>query len=351
MSQSLDARLRAIEIPVPSGLAARALAQAGRRAPRSLVGGKFRRRLVVSLALITVLFGGNMTAAYFLPRYSEALAGAYLVGAISGPVLRAAGLADAQLTSANDTVVSAGHSLRLVAAYADTDRTIIFVEIDGQPLQVVSEAQPPTGALAIGDVQVSDQFGHQYAPVAGAHSVFDPIEVEPLVWPASAQGARLTIQVANIEPLSGPHQLIAGSWTLHVTLFQQTAERLPLPPSGSIAGTHYAFTAVHLSSALLQIHIGVSGDAANKLDQANASRPTDAAGQRARGEEIGRIMSGYFKATLIAPDGLIVSPRSWDAGDGWINATYPGVGPGTYHVLIGDPTVGVYDSTIVVPAS
>jgi hypothetical protein len=87
------------------------------------------------------------------------------------------------------------------------------------------------------------------------------------------------------------------------------------------------------------------------LDQVNASRPADAAGQRARGEEIGRIMSGYFKATLIAPDGSVVNPRSWYAGDGWINATFPGVGPGTYHVLIGDPTVGVYDSTIVVPAS
>jgi hypothetical protein len=292
-----------------------------------------------------------MTAAYFLPRYSEALAGAYLVGAISGPVLRAAGLANAQLTSANDTAVSAGHSLRLVAAYADTDRTIIFVEIDGQPLQVASEAQPPTGALAIVDVQVSDQFGHQYAPVAGAHSVIDPIEVEPLVWPASAEGARLTIQVANIEPLSGPHQLIAGSWTLHVTLFQQTAKRLPLPLSGSIGGTHYSFTAVHRSSALLQIHIRVTGDAVKMLDQVTASRPADAAGQRAQGEEIGRIMSGYFKPILIASDG-VVSPRSWDAGsDGLINATYPGVGPGTYHVVIGDPTVGVYDSTIVVPAS
>lgn len=351
MNQTLEARLRAIEIPVPSGLAERALAQAGSRGPRSQVARKFRTRLVVSLALITVLFGGNMTAAYFLPRYGEALAGAYLVGAISGPVLRAAGLANAQLTSANDTAVSAGHSLRLVAAYADTDRTILFVEIDGQPLQVVSEAQPATGALAIGDVRVSDQFGHQYQPISGAHSVFDPIEVEPLAWPASVEGARLTIEVANIEPLVGPHQLIPGSWTLHVTLFQQTAKRLPLPLSGSIGGTHYSFTAVHLSSALLQIHIRVTGDAVKMLDQVNASRPADAAGQRARGEEIGRIMSGYFKAILIASDGSVVSPRSWDAGDGLINATYPGVGPGTYHVVIGDPGIGVYDSTIVVPAS
>jgi hypothetical protein len=351
MNQTLEARLGAIEISVPSGLTERAMAQAGRRAPRSQVARKFRTRLVVSLALFTVLFGGNMTAAYFLPRYGEALAGTYLVGAISGPVLRAAGLANAQLTSANETAVFAGHSLRLVAAYADTDRTILFVEIDGQPLQVVSEAQPATGAMAIGDVRVSDQFGHHYQPISGPHSVFDPIEVEPLVWPASVEGARLTIEVANIAPVGGPHQLIPGSWTLHVTLFQKAAKRLPLPLSGSIGGTHYSFTAVHLSSALLQIHIRVTGDAVKMLDQVNASRPADAAGQRARGEEIGRIMSGYFKPTLIAPDGSVVSLRSWDAGDGLINATYPGVGPGTYHVVIGDPGIGLYDSTIVVPAS
>ena len=351
MSQSLDARLRGLEIPVRAGLAERALAQTDRRAPRYSVTRRFRTRLVFSLALITVLIGGNMTAAYFLPRYSEALAGAYFVGAISGPVLRAAGLANARLTSANDKAISAGHTLQLVAAYADSDRTVLFVEIDGQPLQVVSKAQPSAGTLAIGDVQISDQFGHQYLPIAGAHSVLDPIEVEPLVWPASTEGARLTIQVANIEPASGAHQLITGNWTLHVTLFQQTAERLALPASGSIGGTHYAFTAVHLSSALLQIRIRVSGDAVIKLDEVSASRPTDAAGERARGEEIGRIVFGYLEPTLIAPDGSVVSPRSWDVGDGLIDATYAGVGPGTYHVLIGDPASGVYDATIVVPTS
>jgi hypothetical protein len=308
-----------------------------------------RRRLVVSLVLITLLIGGNMTAAYFFPRYSNALAGAYLVGAVSGPVLQAMGLATAHLTSVNDTAKSAGHTVRLVAAYADSDRTVFFVEIDGQPLRVASKTQPPAGTLAIGDVQISDQFGHSYLPIAGVRSVLDPIEVEPLVWPASAEGARMTIHIASIESASGPHQLVSGDWALHVTLFQQTAQRLALPASGSIGGTNYAFTSVHLSSALLQIHIRVSGDAVKQFDQVSESRPTDPAGQRARGEEIGRIVFGYFYPTLIAPDGSVVRPRSWDGGDGGVSATYPGVGPGTYQLSIGNPSIGTFDSPIVVP--
>jgi hypothetical protein len=303
----------------------------------------------VSLALIALVVAGNVTASYFLPRYGDALAGVALVGAVSGPVLRAAGLADARLTPGNDTAVSGGHRLQLVTAYADSDRTVFFIEIDGQPLQVSSKVPPAAGALAISDVHVSDQFGHHYPHLAGVYSPYDPIEVEPLAWPASAEGGRLTIQVDSLGDYSpGPHQLLSGSWTLRVTLFQQTAQALALPASGSIGATHYAFTGVHLSSSLLQVHIHVSGDAVNNLERVAASRPTDAAGQRARGEEIGRTMR-YFATKLIGPDGSVVSPRSWDAGGGEINSTYAGVGPGTYHLVVGDSTVGFYDSTLVVP--
>lgn len=348
MSQSFEARLRAIEIAVPEEIANRALDRANRQAPQPHDAAA-PRRIAVSLALVALLIGGNMTASYFLPRYGEKLAGASLVGAITGPVLRAAGLANARLTSANDTAVSAGHRLQLVTAYTDTDRTVLFIEIDGQPLQVGTGMPPPSGSLAVNDASVSDQFGHQYAHLRGAYSAFDPIELEPLVWPASAEGGRLTIHVTNLEHPSGPHQLIPGEWTLHVTVFQQTAQALSLPASGSIGRTQYAFTAVHLSSALLQLQVRVTGDAVTELAKDSSSRPTDAAGIRTRGEEVGRLMH-YFTTTMIAPDGSIIRSRSWDAGDGEINATYAVIGPGVYHVLIGDPSIGTYDSIIVIPA-
>ena len=143
MSQSLETRLRSLQIDPPQNLAAHALARARLATDSGQRGGRRRSlRIATAVAGVTLIAAANLPAAYFFPRYGDALANMQVIGAVAGPVLRAAGLANAQLTATDDTTVSNGHALHLIAAYADSYRTVLLVEIDGQPMQSPADRQP-----------------------------------------------------------------------------------------------------------------------------------------------------------------------------------------------------------------
>jgi len=92
-------------------------------------------RLAVALGLaLALIVLGNLGAAYYAPAYGRALADAPVVGAVSGQMLHVFGLTDSKIAVLNDASVSSGHTVRLIAGYADGLRTVLFVEIDGKRL-------------------------------------------------------------------------------------------------------------------------------------------------------------------------------------------------------------------------
>src|ERR1700682_3183610 len=89
----------------------------------------FRAAGGVAAAVIAILLI-NVVAAYFAPKYELALADSN-VGPISQRLLSAFGLKADDVTVVGDSATSAGHTLKLVGAYADGLRTVLFVTVDG----------------------------------------------------------------------------------------------------------------------------------------------------------------------------------------------------------------------------
>jgi hypothetical protein len=166
-------------------------------------------RVAAALAIGVVLIaGGNGAAAYYAPAYGQALAATPVLHNIAQPLLHAFGLTEQNAVALDSTATSNGHRIHLVAGYADGLRTVIMLEIDGRGLN----GNPKQYGLHPGDygispdnVTLTDQFGHTYKP--NGLNVASGLQFEPLVWPASKVGARLTLHVTALEKqwLLGPN--------------------------------------------------------------------------------------------------------------------------------------------------
>src|SRR5205823_15127075 len=132
----VDARLRALPATLtPSSKDARAIA----RLEMFSVQQQHRRRnparlVAVAVAGVAVLVIANGVAAYIAPRYGQALAQVPLVGGISAKLLEFSGVTASKVTVVNDSPTSSGHTVRLLAAYADGLRTVLFIANDGKGL-------------------------------------------------------------------------------------------------------------------------------------------------------------------------------------------------------------------------
>src|SRR6202035_2030998 len=180
------------------------------------------KRLVASLmASLLLLFLCNCVAAYYAPRYGEAVAETPVIGAVSSKLLQFYGVREGNVTVVNDAATSSGHTVRLVAAYADALRTVFYIEIDGKGLAGdpnVYGRRPGEFGVRYDTPTLVDQFGHNYElrGPGGANE----LGFEPLAWPASKVGARLTLHVDGLVELwlpPGTEGLVSGSWTLHAT--------------------------------------------------------------------------------------------------------------------------------------
>jgi hypothetical protein len=362
MSESLEARLRSLRLDAPVNLSQRALAQASLSSRvRSRHVRRHSLRLPLALVAMFLIGAANLPAAYLFPRYALALADAPVIGGATTPVLRAAGLTNSELTPVDSTAVSSGHTLHLSAVYADRFRTVLIVEIDGQPLQSdrkplptdLNPPPPPKGFAVEKEFRLTDQFGSAYRDQR--LSTFSPIEVEPLTGLAASTGARLTLHVSAIgyydfsDKLGMPNPVISGDWTLRATVFQVPGRFLTLPAPGSIGNTHYSVNSLNVSASLLQVHVAVSGEAPEMLRALFPIDPNaDAATQRIRGDQMGKILGAYYDIHLLAPDGTEAQQRSGSSGDDQIDAEFVLSGPGVYHLVIGNVATGVYDAPISV---
>jgi hypothetical protein len=204
-------------------------------------------------ALVVAILFVNLLAAYFAPRYEQALADAPFVGGVASPVLRYSGLDASQITHLNASATSAGHTIKLVGAFADTERTVLLMEFDGKPHRVPSKSNQDPCCFAEGTLV--DQFALEYQRVFSADA--QAATFEPIRGPASRVGARLMLHITILHT-NGP-EVVNGDWRLPVTLFQQAGKVLTVPGPVTANGITYTIRSVRLSGTQLSVQFYLSG--------------------------------------------------------------------------------------------
>jgi len=345
----IDARLRALPVTLtPSSKDAQAIAslelfrvqaQPRRRNPARL--------LAAVIAAVTLLVIGNGVAAYYAPRYGRALAQVPLVGGISAKLLEFYGVTGQNVTVINNSSTSSGHTVRLVAAYADGLRTVIFIDIDGKGLTGNPKAYGRNpGEYGVGDerLTLTDQFGHSYKPVGPSGTTL--FQFEPLVWPASKVGARLTLHITKLQKLwlvaTGQTAELSGDWTLHATLVAEPVHVLPLPSPVRTPNAVYTFTSIRVTSTAVHIEWTTTGAL------------TDDPRLNKHGSEAERLLTlAYFLPRLFDSAGHETSSSNFGITFSQpVKSEYNGYvsGPGRYRLQLGDAlTAPAYEVWIVVP--
>jgi len=308
-------------------------------------------------ALVLVVLA-NIGAAYYAPRYGRALADVPGVGPVSGRMLQFLGLNDRNVTVVNSAATSSGHTVRLVAGYADGLRTVLLVDVDGKALSgnpKVFGTNPGDYGVSVEALSLTDQFGHRYELSRGAQTGI-ALTFEPLAWPASAVGARRTLHVGAIEAewLIGPGTdgSLKGDWNLHATLVSEAAHMLALPAPVRTPEAAYTFTSLQASGTTVIVHWSVTGAAPDKANLLWVQRTNS---QSAPGSEYDQLMRDYLTPRLFDSAGKQMTTWEWgyelpkdQPGVGDMTAFVPG--PGNYRFQFGDALTNAADERwIVVP--
>jgi len=311
-----------------------------------------RRRIVRLGALATtvvVVVLLNVVAAYYAPTYGRALADAPGIGGPSGKILAGFGLNSGEVTVFNDVSSSSGHTLRMTAGFADGLRTVLFVSIDGRGVTGNPKGFGMNpGDYGLRDYTVTDQFGHSYQ----GNLVSSPnlLSLEPLAWPASKVGARLTLHVTSLWPMwLMRDSALPGDWTLHATLVSEPVHSLALPAPVQTPKADYTFTAIRSSTTTLIIHWTVTGPV---LDEEINLRPTNVPGTKQE-PPYQVLMQAYFWPTVFDGSGQPVVIEEWgtiftNPATSELTAFIPG--PGRYRIQLGGAlTADDLQRWIVVP--
>jgi hypothetical protein len=274
MTELLERELYKLDFEVPNGLVDRAVAGAMRAPDRAHVAKPIPMAARVTFgraaALVVAILFVNLVAAYFAPRYGQALADAPIVGGVASPVLRYSGLDASQITHLNVSTTSAGHTIKLVGAYADTERTVLLLEVDGKLHGLPGKESVCCYAEGTLVDQFAVEYQHIYSPDALA------MTFQPLVGPSIQLGSRLKLHITSLQGLRPEFQRVSGDWTLNLTLIQQGGKVLPVPDPVTANGITYTVKSVHLSGMQLHIDFSLSGppvDAQRKLAYETKSPP------------------------------------------------------------------------------
>jgi len=326
-----------------------------RSASRRLRAVSKAAALAAALMLVVL---ANVGAAYFAPRYGRALADVPGVGPVSDRMLQFLGLNDGKVTVVNAATSSSGHTVRLVAGYADGVRTVLLVDVDGKGLTGNPKAfrtNPGDYGVSVEAVSLSDQFGHNYGLARGDQTAV-ALTFEPLVWPASAVGARLALHVGAIQAewITGPgtDTVLKGDWNLHATLVSAAVHTLPLPAPVRTPEAAYTFTSLQASGTTVIAHWSVTGTA---LDEANRLWLQRTNPRSALGAEYDQLTRNYFSPKLFDSAGKQMTMWEWgyefpkdQPGVGDMTAFVPG--PGRYLIEFGDALTSTADQRwIIVP--
>jgi hypothetical protein len=308
------------------------------------------RLLAAAVLVLGLLVLGNGLAAYCAPRYGLALAQVPLVGAVYAKALESYGLAPNDLTVVDNSSTSSGHAVRLVAGYADGLRTVLVVEIDGRTLPYGKLPHYRPGEYAVGNhgetsdlgITLTDQFGHSYSQIGSGAQNY--LEFQPLAWPASRVGGRVTLHIPALRKLwLGPGQdEVSGDWTLHATLVAEPVHVLPLPSPVRTTNAVYTFTALQLTSTAVHIEWTTSGALIDDPRLTNHGSQTET--QLARDYLLPRLFDAAGHETQDSTSGITFSRPVKTEFNAFVS------GPGRYRLQLGDALTGAaYEVWIVVP--
>ena len=330
----LAQRLRQLEVATPDASRVAAAALAARRSELRLG----RRRLVIALAMVPIMMLiATAIVAYFAPAFSQALADAPIAGRVAGPVLRQFGLASIEnrVSSFGDRSSSSGYTFELVAGYADSSRTVLFIR--------ATPAGGAVGLLSSNFAQLRDQFGREYRRTGGfanSETGDAAITFVPIEWPANRLGARLTLAVTRLEDRNPAKPIeISGFWELRGTLLPEEGTDLTLPAPGDLGSARVTFTKARALPAAVLVEFETTGmtfaEQTERIPDGLKGRPA-------------------FTVRLIDPGGQerpALAGRSGTAGSGnamhheWL---WEVTGPGRYQLVLTWEGRGTLTRTLVV---
>jgi hypothetical protein len=359
-SEEVESRLRAL--PASATLRPadeRAVAEIHlwpRESSRRRATHRALRLSTASAVIVVAILLLNVVAAYYAPKYQRALADSG-VGPISQRLLSAVGLRSSDVTVVGDSATSAGHTLKLVGAYADGLRTVIFVSVDGKGVTGNPKEygrNPGEWGISFDLATLTDQFGHSY----DAQGVVGPtdLQFQPLAWPASDVGGRLTLHITGIwapwkiaeqrtnKVIDTEALTTHGDWSLHVTLISAPSHTIALPAPVHTPMADYTFTGISASETEMDIHWTISGAINDQMRTAPtpANPPTDAYQETVRDYFSPRIFDSAGNELQFEEYGTTV-PRTGPAfGEMKVFIK----GPGRYRIKLG---AAVDDRWVLVP--
>jgi hypothetical protein len=316
---ALERRLQELELESPDAGRVTARVVARLAPPRRRVS----RLVTAPLASVLLV----LLVAYFAPAADLAIAERTHWGA---EVLQWAGLVGAsdRITALNASATSSGYRLDLLGAYADSSRTVLIMRAN------------PTISGADGySTNLTDQFGRSYrfaSSISNLQTGDIVLEFEPMAWPDSITGARITLHVHQLS--STEHSNVTGTWELTAALGVDAARSLPAPQPGDLGPAHFRFTAASYTPATVEIDVDVTGVSSQDL---NRVVPDGLKGQPA------------LLIELIDPSGPIPGGTRESSGDQ--NGehirimAYRAAGAGNYILRVSYYGYGSFDRVIKIP--
>jgi hypothetical protein len=312
------------------------------------------------IGLIVAVVAGNVVAARVSPSYATALAKAPLVGGFAGPLLRAAGLTTAQLTPASSKATSHGHTLAVVAGFADTTRTVVVIQVDGKNTPIGKTVAGYVAASGmyhghLTDPTLRDQYGHSY-DIAGG--VGQDLFFGPLVGKAAYGPVRLTLLVPTINfyaatRVGTPHKgrTVNGDWIVSLTLTQHPAVTIPSPAPVKVGDITYTIKSIQVSGTLVSVYWRASGG----IEIASLYQQTRQPGgpNTSPGSPFTTLSNRLFSASIVNSSGSQARTSGGSSGITFASANLiigtlqdPLAKPGSYLITIGVPTLVSFPITV-----
>ncbi len=334
MSDRLAAEIRAVFesgfVPSP-GLADRVVGRlrgdaAHRHWPRWMAATVVLAGLIVLIT--TVAFGPAVVAA---------------ATPVAGRLLQTVGLApkDAgKIQAATGSATSSGQTVKLVGAYGDPTRTVVFVHLDG--------LRPFPGAASL-----TTASGQQLTKFSSSGDASDfsgtvPLVFEPITKP-DPKGEELTLRITALfpDPIfrlqhgetpfgNGVAELIRGEWVLHFRLRVASNQATPTLSSGRLGNVDVRFAAVGGSGDSIFVAFDTAGATIDELlkeprEGSASASPGQGAFKIQVFDRNGKELNLLGGATSSAADKN--SPLDVRRQLRW-HFYWQGTGPGTYRVVL-----------------
>lgn len=365
--ESLEHRLLGLRKRIDASFSGLPGARTAERARDPLARRRRRWRIATAAAGLVVAVVANGGAMYFVPAYADALGDLPGVGSF----LRWSGLAAGDLTQIDAASDHDGVRLRVSAAYADENATVVIFDYQG-----------PAGATGVDiggfdSLTLHDQFGHDY-PATGAgfgeksqrlragDDIAGYASFAPISGPVATLGARLTFRGVDFHTGGragdGAPAIIGGVWEVKFVLERHSATHTKLEPA-TVSGATYTFDDMSVTGgthlAIKWHAAGPAVDAALAASEALARAAQPNGGQPTKNAPLSTDptapMRPYIPRLVDAGGrtlelGPTIGGPVFSGEDGRISGQLDYIlTPAVYHLVLTTPDGTGFDRSITVP--